>query len=381
MHTFDVVVAGLGGFGSSAAAALARRGRRVLGLDPRPAVHAEGASTGESRIVRQAYYEGAGYVPLLLRTYELWDQLGHDTGVPFLRQTGGLFLGAAGTRVLEGSIRTAREWDLAHEVLDAAAMRSRFPAMTPPDDAIGLYEPVAGAVSPEDTVSAYLHRAVAAGAELRHDEAVTGWSAGADRVRVETSRGTVDCAALVLAAGRWTPELLGGLELPLVTEARVQHWFRPESTSGFGVGELPVWLWDLGGGTSLYGLPSLAADGSVKVAVHFSGRGPAAGWTPRELSAAVAPLLPGLGSRHLREKHCWYTLTPDENFVVGPHPASDRVLLACGFSGHGFKFTPVLGEVLADLLIDGSSSFGLGLFDPSRFGTPRVVTSNTVPAR
>jgi sarcosine oxidase len=372
MTTYDVVVAGLGGFGSSTAAVLARRGVRVLGLDPRPPVHAEGASTGESRIVRQAYFEGAGYVPLLLRAYELWEQLGHDEGHAFLRQTGGLFLGAAGTRVLEGSIRTAQEWDLAHEVLDAAEMRSRFPAMTPPVDAIGLYEPVAGAVSPEDTVSAFLRRAATAGAELRHDEAVTGWSVDGDAVRVRTSRGTVDCGALVLAAGRWSPQLLAGLELPLVTEARVQHWFRPPVPTGFGIGELPVWLWDLGEGTALYGLPSLGTDGSVKVAVHFSGRGPAAGWSPRDLSDATAPLLPGLGSEHLREKPCWYTLTPDENFVVGQHPASDRVVVACGFSGHGFKFTPVLGEVLADLATDGSSSFELSLFDPLRFAGERA---------
>ncbi len=282
MPTYDVVVAGLGGFGSSAAAALARRGVRVLGLDPRPAVHAEGASTGETRIVRQAYFEGAGYVPLLLRAYELWDQLGHDEGQPFLRRTGGLFLGAAGTRVLEGSIRTAQEWGLMHEVLDAGEMRSRFPAMSPPEDAIGLYEPVAGVVSPEDTVSAFLRRAASAGADLRHDEAITGWSVGGGSVRVETSRGTVESGALVLAAGRWTPQLLNGLELPLVTEARVQHWFRPAAPSGFGVGELPVWLWDLGEGTALYGLPAWRPT----AASRLPSTSPAGGRRPTGLSAS-----------------------------------------------------------------------------------------------
>ena len=139
--TYDVVVAGLGGFGSSAAAHLARRGLRVLGLDPRPGAHAEGASHGESRIVRQVYFEGASYVPLLRRTYELWADVRTPSGDPVLRTTGALFLGAPGTRVLAGSVETAREWDLPHEVLDAAELAARFPAMRPPEGTLGLYEP------------------------------------------------------------------------------------------------------------------------------------------------------------------------------------------------------------------------------------------------
>ena len=366
MPTYDVVVAGLGGFGSAAASHLARRGHRVLGLDPRPAAHAEGSSHGESRIVRQAYYEGASYVPLLLRTYELWESLACD-GEPLLHRTGGLFMGAVGSRVLDGSVATARSWGLEHEVLETADIARRFPALRPPAGTVGLYEPQAGVVGPEAAVAAHLASAADAGAELRHDQAVTGWVASPDRVSVLTTRGRVEAGALVLAPGRWAPDLLGDLDLPLVVESRVQHWFAPSHPENFAIGRLPVWMWDLADGTLLYGVPALSDADGVKAAVHFSGSKPAADWTAAELAEALARLLPGLGDRHVRAAECWYTLTPDQHFVVGWHPSDARVLLACGFSGHGFKFTPVLGEVMADLVVDGSTTFDLSLFAPARF--------------
>jgi len=363
--TYDVVVAGLGGFGSSAAFHAARRGLRVLGLDPRPGAHSEGASHGESRIVRRVYFEGAAYVPLLMRTYELWDELRRPDGEPMLLRTGGLFIGAADSRVLAGSVATARRWDLDHEVLDASEVAGRFPAVRPTPGTLALHEPGAGVVSPEQAVTAHLSAAAGAGAELRHDEAVTGWVAGEDRVTVTTTRGSYDAGSLVLAPGRWAAGLVDGIGVPLVVEERVQHWFAPTAPADFTPGRLPVWLWEMPDGSSLYGMPSLGTDGSVKAAVHSSGKAPGT-WSATEVAQALAPLLPGLGSRHVRSARCWYTLTPDEHFVIGAHPSSTRVLVACGFSGHGFKFTPVVGEVLTDLMVDGSTTYDLSLFDPMR---------------
>ncbi len=365
MPTYDVVVAGLGGFGSAAAAHLAARGVRVLGLDPRPGAHAEGSSHGETRIVRQVYFEGAAYVPLLRRTYELWADLADESGDPLLRRTGGLFLGRPGTRIFSGSLETARQWDLAHEQLDAAEVHRRFPAFRPPDDVAAIYEERAGTVRPESAVAAHLRRAAACGAELRHDEAVTGWTVGDAGVRVQTSRGGVDTGVLVLAPGRWAPELVR-LDLPLTVERRVQHWFAPPAVDDFRADRMPVWIWDRADGTSMYGAPAQDGRDDVKAAVHFSVGRPVDGWDVPEIAATLAELFPRLGSRHTRQADCWYTLTPDENFVVGPHPESDRVLLACGFSGHGFKFTPVLGEVLADLATGGGTTFDLTAFDPLR---------------
>lgn len=367
MPTYDVVVAGLGGYGSATAAHLARRGLRTLGLDPRPAAHAEGASHGETRIVRQVYFEGAAYVPLLLRAYELWGELADEAGDPLLRRTGGVFLGLPGTRVFSGSMATAQRWNLEHEVLGAEELHARFPALRPLPDVVGLWEPHAGTVRPESAVTAQLRRAAAAGAELRHDEAVTGWSALGDGVRVITTRGSYAVGALVLAPGRWTRDLLGDLDLPLRVERRVQHWFAPDDVQDFRPARLPVWIWDRDDGTSMYGAPSQGSTGDVKAAVHFSTVRPADAWTADQVAAALADIFPELGRRHTRAAECWYTLTPDEHFVVGPHPESVRVLLACGFSGHGFKMTPVLGEALAELVADGSTRHDLATFDPLRF--------------
>jgi sarcosine oxidase len=216
-------------------------------------------------------------------------------------------------------------------------------------------------------VAAQLRAATSAGAELRHDEAVAGWEPAGDGVRVTTSRGEVSAGALVLAPGKWAPGLLGGLDLPLVVERRVQHWFAPPDPVVFAPDRLPVWIWDRADGTTLYGAPSL--DGrSVKAAVHFCTERSADAWSAAEVAGLLAEVFPTLGAAPVREAECWYTLTPDQNFVVGPHPSSARVLLACGFSGHGFKFTPVLGEVLADLAVAGSTPFDLSAFDPQRFG-------------
>jgi sarcosine oxidase len=364
---YDVVVAGLGGYGSATTAHLARRGLRTLGLDPRPPAHAEGASHGETRIVRQAYFEGATYVPLLRRAYELWDELADGEGVPLLHRTGGLYLGLPHTRVFRGSLDSAQHWDLEHAVLPADEVHARFPALRPPADVVGLWEPDAGTVRPESAVLAQLRRATAAGAELRHDEAVTGWNVRGDAVRVTSTAGSYDAGALVLASGRWTADLLGGLDLPLRVERRVQHWFAPPSLGPFLPGRLPVWIWDRADGTSMYGAPSQGGTGDVKAAVHFSSVRPADTWTAEAVATTLAEVVPALGTRHTRQAECWYTLTPDEHFVVGAHPGSPRVLLACGFSGHGFKFTPVLGEALADLVADGSTRHDLATFDPQRF--------------
>ena len=369
MTSYDVVVAGLGGFGSAAAAHLAARGQRVLGLDQYPPAHANGASHGESRIVRQAYFEGTGYVPLLRRAYELWFDLA-GTGDPLLVRTGGVFLGRPGTRVFDGSLASAQRWELEHEVLDPAEVTRRFPEMRPPAGTAALFERAAGFVSPERAVLAHLAAAARHGAELRHDEPVLSWTATAGGVQVRTGRGTHEAGSLVLAPGRWAPELLAGLALPLRVERRVMHWFDPPGgVDDFRPGRFPVWIWDRDDGIAPYGVPAVGpAAGGVKTSVHYSPDRPAADWTPAEVAAMLSPLLPGLGDRHLRAVDCTYTLTPDEHFVVGRHPGHDNVLVACGFSGHGFKFTPVLGEVLAQLVVDGSSLFSLEQFDPLRFG-------------
>jgi sarcosine oxidase len=215
-------------------------------------------------------------------------------------------------------------------------------------------------------VTAHLGLAERAGAVLRHDEPVGSWAASDDHVRVVTGRDTYDVGALVLTPGRWAVDLLADLSLPLRVEKRIMHWFRPTDPAAFGIGAFPLWIWNCEDGTAPYGAPTIDGE-SVKTAVHYSTARPAEAWTPDDLADLLAELLPLLGHDHVRSVPCTYTLTPDENFVVGLHPAHHNVVLGCGFSGHGFKFTPVLGEVLADLATGRAVAYDLSMFDPGRF--------------
>ena len=357
--TYDAIVVGLGGVGSATAAALVRKGQRVLGLDQYGPVHDQGASHGETRIVRKAYFEGAGYVPLLHQAYEHWDELG------LLTRTGGLFLGAEGSRVLGGSLATAQQWDLPHELLDAGEVARRFPAFAPGPETVGLLEHDAGFVSPEAAVGAQLERAARAGAELRHGEAVTGWTADSAGVRVTTTTGSYEAGALILTPGRWAIDLLPDLPVPLHVEQRTMHWFDADPEL-FAPGRFPIWIWERPDGTAPYGVPDVGT--GAKASVHHSTVRPAADWTADDVGELLAPLLPGLGRKVLRSVPCTYTLTPDEHYVVGRHPGYDRVLVGCGFSGHGFKLTPVVGEALAQLALEGSTAYDISLFDPARPG-------------
>ncbi|RYP82182.1 N-methyl-L-tryptophan oxidase [Nocardioides guangzhouensis] len=379
MATPDVLVLGLGGAGSAAAAHLAARGASVLGLEQFTPGHALGSSHGDSRVIRQAYFEDPAYVPLLRRAYELWADLdATDPGI--LTITGGLMVGHADSQTVAGSLGSAREHGLAHEMLDAAGIRERFPMFAPADDLVALFEERSGFVRPERTVLEHLRRAAAGGADLRFGERVLGWTASDRGVTVRTAEATYDAGHLVLAPGAWAPGLLADLGVPLRVERRVMHWFEPVgSMEPWQVGRHPVWIWEESPDVQSYGFPAYGdpADG-VKVAL-YGAREPDEHVDPDALDRVVHPdkaarladhlatRLPALPGRHLRGVACMYTTAPDEHFVVARHPGHATVTVATGFSGHGFKFVPVLGEVLADLALDGSTRHPIALFDPARF--------------
>jgi sarcosine oxidase len=377
LPSYDVIVIGLGGMGSAAAYRLAGRGLRVLGLDRHRPVHDQGSSHGGSRITRQAYFEDPAYVPLLLRAAELWPEIESASGRTIAVRTGGVMVGRPDSRTVAGSLRSAQEWDLPHELLDAAEIRRRFPTMTPDPDEVALYERGAGLVIPEESVAAHLALAARAGAELRHEEPVTRWRAGpGGGVRVTTGHATYTAGQLVICPGAWAPELLAGLGVPFGIERQVQYWFAPSGgVTPFRAERHPVYIWEAGGGRQFYGFPSFAdpAEG-VKVAFFRGG----AACTPETIDrtvgageveamrAFIAPRMPDLPGIFLRAATCMYTNTPDEHFVIARHPAHEQVVVACGFSGHGFKFVPVVGEIVADLVADGATAHPIGLFDPGR---------------
>lgn len=383
--SYDVIVVGLGGMGSAAACHLAARGQRVLGLERFGPAHGLGSSHGGSRIYRQAYFEDPAYVPLLLRAHDLWTKLAADSGREVFTRTGGIMIGPEESQTFSGSLRSARQWGLDHEVLDAAAVRRRFPIFTPGPGDVALLEPRAGIARPEETVTAHLELAASHGADLRFEEPVTAWEAeGSGAVRVVTPCGSYSAGQLVIAPGAWAPRLLSGLGVPVSVERQVMYWFQPDGGTGpFGADRNPVYVWEDPEGVQIYGFPAIdGPGGGAKVAFFRKGL-PADPDTldrqarPEEVAAMadqVRPRIPALPDRFLKAVACMYTTTPDEHFVIARHPGHPQVTVACGFSGHGFKFVPVVGEILADLAVDGRTAHPIALFDPRRFASGRKVT-------
>ncbi|WP_049572225.1 N-methyl-L-tryptophan oxidase [Streptomyces sp. SBT349] len=381
----DVIVIGLGGMGSAAADHLAARGARVLGLERFGPAHHQGSSHGGSRIVRQTYFEGTAYVPLLLRSYELFERLERATGRDLSLLCGGLVIGDPEGPMVRGSLRAAEDFGLPHELLTAGEVRRRYPTLTPGEDLAAVFEPRAGLVRPEETVTAQLERATAAGADLRFHEPVTGWAElpGGAGVRVTTAAGTYTAGHLVICPGAWAPRLLADLGLPLTVERQIMYWFEPEGGTGPYLPERhPVYLWDGADGPgghddrTLYGFPAIdGPGGGAKVAFYRQGEPTTADTVDRavrpeeaaEIADHAAPRLPTLAGRLLRAVTCLYTSTPDDDFVIARHPAHASVSVACGFSGHGFKFVPVVGEILADLALTGATAHPIDLFSPARF--------------
>jgi sarcosine oxidase len=370
--SWDVVVAGLGGMGSATVLELARRGARVLGLERHGPAHALGSSHGASRIYRQSYLEDPAYVPLLVRAWDQWSRLMADSGSDVLVPTGGLYVGRPDGPTFGGSLRSAEQWDLPHEVLDAAGVARRFPTFRLAEDELALYEERAGYARPEATVAAQLELAARAGAELRFHEPVLSWDAGPPAV-VRTASEVHEAGTLVLTPGAWAPAL-AKLDVPMVVERQVMHWVAPAGPIG-PYERNPVFI--CGDDDQVYGFPAIdGPDGGVKVSFFRAGEPTDPDTVDRtvrpaeveELRRRAAEVFPGLTGPSVAATVCLYTTTPDHHFVIGPHPAAPgNVVVACGFSGHGFKFVPVVGEILADLALDGSTRHPIVLFDPRRF--------------
>jgi len=371
---FDVALAGLGAMGSAAAWQLALRGQRVIGFDRFTPPHGLGSSTGRSRIIREAYWESPVYVPLVRRAYELWSELEAASGRRLLHTTGGLVIGPPRGALVQGALRSAAVHRVPVERLSAAEVRARFPALAPEDPLVGVVEPRAGVLRPEEAITAMLERAAAHGAELRSEEPVLTWKSEAHGVRICTPRGEYTARRLILAAGAWMAGDLPGMPLPLTVQRQVMFWLAAGTGPAVvAPGRLPVWLWETPAGAMWYGFPDLGE--GPKVARHHAGQPTTPDTVPRavgEVEAAemlefVAASVPGVGRAVRDAAVCLYTNTPDEHFLVDRHPACGAVLLASPCSGHGFKFAPAIGEILADLAMDRPARMDLHPFALARF--------------
>ncbi len=375
----SVIVLGLGAMGSAAAQHLAEQGHPVVGFDRHRPPHSFGSSHGQTRIIRQSYWEDPRYVPLLLRAYELWRRLEVDTGRSLLRLTGGLMIGPAAGDLVARSTNSAEQFDLPHKVLSAAEIRRLYPIFQVQDNMAALWEDAAGFLYPEACVQQQLNQAERAGAQLHYNEPALEWTPlESGGVSVRTANRTYEADRLVITAGPWAPQVLSTMRLPLAVTRQVLFWFEPLAKPElFQEGRFPIFIMQPASTEpSIYGFPSISphADG-VKVALHGSHIVCTPETVVREILPAderairerLSETIPSLAGPLLHAETCLYTMTPDEHFVLDHHPDHAQVIIAAGFSGHGFKFSSVIGEILAGLVNGDESSFDLDLFSVRRF--------------
>jgi sarcosine oxidase len=377
--SFDVIVVGVGAMGSSTCLHSAQRGVRVLGLEQFGIPHSLGSSHGESRMIRLCYYEHSDYVPLLHRAYELWHELCDNSDQKLLYMTGGIYMGPPASEFIAGTLRAARDHKLPHETLTRTELRSRYSQFTVPEDHIGVFEPTAGFLLPEKVVAANAELALKHGAVLHRHEGVLEWSANSRGVQVKTARGEYTAGHLVICGGAWSSALLHELGVKLVVTRQVLGWVQPRKPEQFALGRMPVWAIENPDATEHYGFPMLPAHVSArpgfKIAHHFKGTPT----TPQSVNRLPQPedeqdfrptlkrFIPEADGPLLSMAVCMYTNSADSHFIIDRHPRHANVTIACGFSGHGFKFSSVVGEVLADLALDGRTRHPIGFLGLQRF--------------
>ena len=387
MKRYDTIVLGLGAMGSAAIYHLAKRGNSVLGIDRFSPPHAQGSSHGETRITRLAIGEGAQYTPLAMRSHALWRELERESGTSLLTTCGGLIISSAAKSSIthvEGffanTVAAAERYGIAHQILDAAEIRQRFPQFSVADDEAGYYEPSAGFVRPEECVRAHLALAQATGAQIHRNEKVSGFDVANGSVTVATEREQYSAERLIVAAGAWLPDLIDQRIAKNFTVYRqTLCWFDVEDSAElFAPGRFPVFIWELQGRKQgIYGFPAIDGRlGGVKVSTEQYASATTADAADRAVSGAeiaalhaelIAPFLPSLGRKCLKASACLYTVTPDFGFVIDTHPDSDRVIIVSPCSGHGFKHSPAIGEAIAQQVVDGASRIDLGVFRLDRF--------------
>ena len=374
---YDAIVAGLGAMGSATAARLALGGQRVLGLDRWSPGHPFGSSHGDSRIIREMYFEHPMYVPLLQRAYELWEDMSVRAGVPLLHLIGGLMVGRHDGTLIPGVLRSAKEHGLPYILLAPPGVAMRFPAFALRDDLTAVVDPRAGYLNPEVCNAAHLAVASKNGADLRFEEPVLSWESSDRGVTVTTPNGRHTASRMVLATGARIGGCLNDLMLPLEVERQAVFWLEPKpQVSAYEEAAFPVWAYEYEPRKVCYGFPRLPR--GVKASVMHSGEivanAESVGRSVMDvevepLRRALTGILPGLADGQVVERDvCLFTNTPDRDFIIDFHPGHPRVIVSSACSGHGFKFASVIGEIQASLVMHGGSRFDLSPFRIGRAG-------------
>jgi sarcosine oxidase len=366
---YDAIVVGVGSMGSSTVYRLAERGYRVLGLEQFNIGHDLGSAHGVNRIIRLAYAEDPAYVPLLRRAYSLWNELERLVHERLLIITGGIDAGPVDGEIVQGSLASCREHNLQHELINAKELRRRFPGFRLPRDMAAVYQPDGGFVLSERSVIAYVTAAQATGAEIHAREAVRQWEVKRNRVVVHTDKDSYVASKLVITAGSWVAKLVEPLRQPrlAVPERQVLIWTQPLRPELFRLGAFPVFYMEApedNGMNRYYGLPVYGVPGFKLGKYHHRKEEVDPDSMDREchpedeavLRTAIRSYFPDADGPTMAMKTCLFTNSPDEHFVLDLHPDFPQVSIAAGFSGHGFKFASVVGEIMADLAMTGQSA-------------------------
>jgi sarcosine oxidase len=359
---YDVVVLGLGGMGSSAAYHLAKRGLKVLGLEQFTEAHALGSSHGKTRLIRKAYFEHPDYVPLLHRSYELWDEIEKESQEKLFHATGLTIFGDSNSIILKGIKASRDKFNLDVKELGLEAAQSWNPNFKIPKGFMGLTEDGAGFLEVEKCVLAHIKIARKFGAELRFEEPCLTWGADGSGVWVQTAKEKIFADKLVITAGPWTSSILKDLHLKLQVHRVVQFWFQGKNSSVLKQIK-KCFAFDMPYGF-IYGFPIFANSQTLKVAIHKPGDKISDPYqvdrqiTEKdhlEVSRFLEEVMPEIDPKPVEGSVCLYTMTPDEHFIIDTHPKFSQVSFASGFSGHGFKFASAVGSVLSDLTATGNS--------------------------
>ncbi|MCI0416963.1 N-methyl-L-tryptophan oxidase [bacterium] len=373
ISTFDVAILGTGTMGSAAAYFLSKSGLKVVAFERFRMVHEMGSHSGSTRIIRHAYHESPDYVPLVLRSDELWRELEKITARQLLIRTGGIDLGPVEGTVVDQALLACRTHSLPYEHLNATEVLRRWPQFNIPDNWHACFDPNMGFLMVDDCIAAYANAAKSLGARIHENEQVLSFDC-ASAIRIHTDKGDYEAGKMVVCAGAWNQKLLRDLHLPLTIKRKALVWLQTQNPENFEVGKFPIFLTDTPVGL-LYGFPIHKHPG-LKIANHHDA-GPAVDpdYVDREFHSGDAKDARDFALRHLRGvtsnvlegKICLYTLTPDEDFLIDLHPENKNVAIAAGFSGHGFKFAPVVAEILSDLVQKGTTDHPVQKFQLSRF--------------
>jgi sarcosine oxidase len=366
---YDVIIIGIGAMGSAAAYHLAERGKKILGIDRYTPPHSLGSSHGQTRIIREAYFEDPQYVPIVQQAYENWGKLENAYGRQLYLQTGGLMMGAPDCEIVKGAILSAQLHHLQHEIINAKEIKKRFPALYPSDDMIAVWEPRAGILFPEESIKAHIEIATKNNADFLFNQPAISWQAEGDGVCIITSKGKHYAKQLLLTAGAWLNNFLPDNPLPLTIERQVLYWFEPKNkTDLFDPEKFPVFIWSPDTKNDFYGFPNLGQ--GIKIAKHHRGETAEPDSINRNVREEEVELIrsffkkniSGANGKLLSTEVCMYTNTPNHHFRIFIHPQHQQVLAASICSGHGFKFSSAFGEILSDILLHKKSSFNLSLF-------------------